>query len=51
MGVNWTAITYSMEEASRLAYLCLGCGRCDVVCPVEIPLSSILRWLKTRYHS
>ncbi|MEB3773359.1 MAG: lactate utilization protein [Desulfurococcales archaeon] len=48
MGINWTAITHSMEEASRLAYLCLGCGRCDEVCPVEIPISRILHWLKTR---
>jgi len=46
MGVVWTAITFSLEEASELAYLCLGCGACDEVCPVEIPLSGILRRLK-----
>lgn len=50
MGLNWTAITWSMEEASRLAFLCLGCGRCDEACPVEIPLSRIIRWLKSQYH-
>ncbi|MCE4602350.1 MAG: lactate utilization protein, partial [Desulfurococcales archaeon] len=50
MGLNWTAITWSMEEASRLAFLCLGCGRCDEACPVEIPLSRLIRWLKTQAH-
>ncbi len=47
MGVIWTAITYSLEEAAELSYLCIGCGACDEVCPVEIPLSGILWRLKT----
>ena len=51
MGMGWTAITYSLRDAAELSLLCLGCGRCDVVCPVEIPLSRIIRWLKTRAHT
>lgn len=46
MGVIWTAITRSLGEAAELAYLCIGCGACDEVCPVEIPLSGLLRRLK-----
>ena len=49
MGVNWTAVTMGEEAASGLAMLCLGCRRCDMVCPVEIPLAGILHYLKTRY--
>jgi len=29
--------------------LCLGCGRCDLACPVEIPLSKVIWGLKERY--
>jgi L-lactate dehydrogenase complex protein LldG len=47
MGLVWTAITEDPIEAGKLAYLCLGCGRCDASCPVEIPLSTILRHLKS----
>ena len=50
MGMGWTAITHSLREAAELSLLCLGCARCDEVCPVEIPLSSIIRWLKSRAH-
>ena len=51
MGMGWTAITHSLREAAELSLLCLGCARCDAVCPVEIPLSRLIRWLKTRAHS
>jgi L-lactate dehydrogenase complex protein LldG len=47
MGVGWTAITVGIREASQLAMLCLGCKRCDEVCPVSVPLSKIIHWLKT----
>jgi L-lactate dehydrogenase complex protein LldG len=47
MGLVWTAITVGPIEAGKLSYLCLGCGRCDASCPVEIPLSTILRHLKS----
>ena len=49
MGVGWTAITLGLKEASSLSMLCLGCGRCDEVCPVHVPLSKIIRFLKTVY--
>ena len=49
MGVNWTAITEGVEEAAGLAMLCMGCKRCDEVCPVEIPLSRILWKLKREW--
>ena len=51
MGVLWTAITEGIEESAGLAMLCLVCGRCDEVCPVRIPLSSLLRRLKSVYAS
>lgn len=47
MGLVWTAITVDPVEAGKLSYLCLGCGRCDESCPVGIPLSRIIRYLKS----
>jgi L-lactate dehydrogenase complex protein LldG len=49
MGVNWTAITLGEDQAAEIAHLCLGCARCDAVCPMEIPISKIIRYLKTVY--
>ena len=46
MGVLWTAVTEGVEKAAALAQLCLGCRACDVVCPMEIPLSRTIRRLK-----
>ena len=51
MGVIWTAITSGLEEGSSLAMFCMGCGRCDLACPVEIPLSRIISGLKEQYAS
>ncbi len=51
MGINWTAITLDEEYAGGLATLCLTCARCDEACPVEIPLSRLLRYLKRVYLS
>jgi len=51
MGINWTAITLDEEYAGGLATLCLTCARCDEACPVEIPLSRLLRYLKGVYMS
>ncbi|MMZ68745.1 hypothetical protein D1872_314680 [compost metagenome] len=51
MGVNWTAVTEGLEKGGELSMLCLQCMRCDVVCPVEIPLSSIIHWLRRNYVS
>ncbi|MET1101058.1 MAG: lactate utilization protein B [Pyrodictiaceae archaeon] len=47
MGVNWTAITLGEEKASSLAMLCLGCRRCNEVCPMNIPLAELIHYLKT----
>jgi len=49
MGVAWTAVTEGVERGAALAMLCLGCGRCDLACPVEIPLSKVIWGLKGRY--
>ncbi|WP_236698146.1 lactate utilization protein B [Pyrodictium occultum] len=49
MGLGWTAVTESLEVAAEAAMLCLGCMRCDLVCPMEIPLSRIAAWLKRQY--
>lgn len=51
MGVLWTAITLGKEAGAELSMLCLGCARCDEVCPMEIPLSSLIRGLKRVYSS
>ncbi|AFZ70770.1 hypothetical protein Calag_1048 [Caldisphaera lagunensis DSM 15908] len=49
MGVGWTAITEGIEKGAELSQLCLGCMRCDLACPVEIPLSSLIHNLKKIY--
>jgi len=49
MGVLWTAITEGVDRAAGLAMLCMGCARCDEVCPMRIPLSEMLRALKRLY--
>ncbi|MDP8002858.1 MAG: LUD domain-containing protein [Caldisphaera sp.] len=51
MGVVWTAITEGIEKGAELSQLCLGCMRCDVACPVEIPISNILHYLKVVYNN
>ncbi len=51
MGVLWTAITLGKEAGAELSMLCLGCARCDEVCPMEIPLSSLIRGLNRVYSS
>ncbi len=47
MGLVWTAITEDPGLAAAMSYLCLQCGRCDEACPVKIPLSSLIRRLKS----
>ncbi len=49
MGLGWTSITESQEKAEEAALLCLQCMRCDEVCPMQIPISSIALWLKKQY--
>lgn len=48
IGVLWTAITDSMEEAKNLSYFCLTCGVCEKYCPVDIRISDLIRELRTR---
>ncbi len=49
MGIGWTAITEGIEKGAELSQLCLGCMRCDLACPVEIPLSTLIHNLKKVY--
>ena len=49
MGINWTAITEDVDSASTLSLLCLGCRRCNAVCPVSIPLANIIWYFKKKY--
>jgi L-lactate dehydrogenase complex protein LldG len=48
IGIAWTAITEGVGAANPLAYFCLGCNACNEVCPAEIDISGVLRWLKTQ---
>ena len=49
MGIGWTAITESFDEAMILSHFCLNCGRCMEVCPMEINMPRIIRYLKKMY--
>ncbi len=48
IGAVWTAITEGIEEAYKVASLCTGCGSCDLVCPVEIPISRLVEEVRSR---
>lgn len=51
IGVAWTAITESIEEAYKVATLCTGCGSCNEVCPVEIPISALVEEVRSRVEN
>lgn len=46
MGSVLTPLLTSLEEASALPNACTTCGRCEEVCPAEIPLPDLLRKLR-----
>jgi iron-sulfur cluster protein len=48
IGVVLTAITEGIEEASKIAELCLGCKRCEEMCPAGVPLSELILEIKRR---
>ena len=48
IGVVLTAITEGIEEASKIAELCLGCKRCEEMCPAGVPLSDLILEIKRR---
>jgi L-lactate dehydrogenase complex protein LldF len=48
MGAVLTPSLTDMRSAADLPNASTFCGRCDSVCPVRIPLTSLLRGLRTR---
>jgi len=48
IGVIWTAITGSIEEAMLHSYACLLCGRCIEACPLKIDQPKMIRELRRR---
>jgi len=51
IGVIWTAITGSIEEAMLHPYACLLCGRCIEACPLKIDQPKMIRELRRRWLS
>lgn len=51
IGLIWTAVTESAEEAANLSYFCLGCDACNEVCPVSIDISGMISALKQKGSS
>ncbi len=49
IGVVWTAITGSIEEAMLHSYTCLLCGRCMEACPLKIDQPKMIRELRRRW--
>ena len=43
IGIPWTAITGSPQEAKALSYFCLGCGKCKEICPMSIDIPELIR--------
>ncbi len=50
MGSVLTPLLTSLEDASDLPNACTSCGRCEEVCPAEIPLPGLLRELRADEH-
>ena len=46
MGSVLTPLLTSLEQAPDLPHACTGCGRCEEVCPADIPLPDLLRDLR-----
>ncbi|MDH3535915.1 MAG: LutB/LldF family L-lactate oxidation iron-sulfur protein, partial [Gammaproteobacteria bacterium] len=50
MGSVLTPIMVGLDEAGHLPNACTLNGRCETVCPVKIPLPTLLRSLRRRQH-
>ena len=50
MGSVLTPLMVGLDEAGHLPNACTLNGRCETVCPVKIPLPSLLRSLRQRQH-
>ncbi|MDH3219075.1 MAG: LutB/LldF family L-lactate oxidation iron-sulfur protein [Gammaproteobacteria bacterium] len=50
MGSVLTPIMVGLDEAGHLPNACTLNGRCETVCPVKIPLPTLLRSLRSRQH-
>ena len=50
MGSVLTPLMVGLDEAGHLPNACTLNGRCETVCPVKIPLSTLLRSLRSRQH-
>lgn len=46
MGSVLTPLLTSLEQSSDLPHACTSCGRCEEVCPADIPLPDLLRDLR-----
>jgi len=46
MGSIWTPLLNGLKETHHLPNACTTCGRCEEVCPVDIPLPDMLRNLR-----
>ncbi|MEM0118545.1 MAG: lactate utilization protein B [Conexivisphaerales archaeon] len=51
IGLVWTAITESIDEAESLSYFCLSCDACNEVCPVGIDVSGLIKTLRKKGSS
>lgn len=46
MGSVWTPLLQGLKDSNHLPNACTTCGRCEEVCPVDIPLPDLLRNLR-----
>ncbi|MEM3684444.1 MAG: LUD domain-containing protein [Conexivisphaerales archaeon] len=51
IGLVWTAITESVDEAESLSYFCLSCNACNEVCPVAIDVGGLISKLRSSSSS
>ncbi len=46
MGMGWSAITSGLSSIADKVYLSCLCGKCTTVCPMEINIPKIIRYLR-----
>ena len=51
MGSVLTPLLTSLEASAALPNACTACGRCEEVCPADIPLPAMLRDLRAKEHT